>query len=574
MGNKICKANEPGAYAGTDALGRVLPNAAQSPLRPQKKVGIFYFLWQGQHGTDGPYDNTIISAKPGALESEEAWIAAGGSRTEAHFWGEPLFGYYTSDDEWVLRRHVEMLTDAGVDFLVFDTTNHVTYSTSALKLFKYLDEYQKQGWKVPQVAFYTNTESGETINWIYRDVYEAHPEYEGLWFRWTDGKPMIIGDINDPKLEPKPRDFFHFKPNQWPNEPRREDAFPWMEFDRLLTPDSVYGAPGEPKVMNVSIAQHCDTVRFSSTAWYGGNDHSRNWHNGANDKSPDAVQYGYNFAEQWDYAMEQDPDIVFVTGWNEWIAWRLDPVPGEPIVFCDCANIDNSRDSEPMKDGFGDNYYMQLISNIRRFKGLPEEENTSNAKMVTVDPTGSFDQWDCADITAVYHDFRGDTEHRDSFGYGGIHYQNDTGRNDFICAKTVQDEKNLYFYAETAADITAPADRWMSLLLNIGTASEENSWNGYQYIINRVAPVDGKAVIEKSVGGWNWEKVGELALRVEENKLMLVLPKAMLGIPEGSSLAAPIAFKWADNYQPDDIYSFYTDGDAAPIGRLNFVFEG
>ena len=61
-----------------------------------------------------------------------------------HHWGEPLFGYYTSDDEWVLRRHVEMLTDAGVDFLVFDTTNHTTYSAQALKLFKYLDVYKRQ----------------------------------------------------------------------------------------------------------------------------------------------------------------------------------------------------------------------------------------------------------------------------------------------------------------------------------------------------------------------------------------------------------------------------------------------
>lgn len=55
---------------------------------------------------------------------------------------------------------------------------------------------------------------------------------------------------------------------------------------------------------------------------------------------------------------------------------------------------------------------------------------------------------------------------------------------------------------------------------------------------------------------------------------MLVLPKALLGLPCGERLPAPIAFKWADNYQPDDIYSFYTDGDAAPIGRLNYVFEG
>ena len=94
MGNNTsCKANEPGAYAGTDALGRALPSAAQAPQRAGKKVGLFYFLWQGQHGTQGPFDNSVISKKPGATDSEEAWMAAGGSeRMVFNHWGEPLFG--------------------------------------------------------------------------------------------------------------------------------------------------------------------------------------------------------------------------------------------------------------------------------------------------------------------------------------------------------------------------------------------------------------------------------------------------------------------------------------------------
>ena len=31
---------------------------------------------------------------------------------------------------------------------------------------------------------------------------------------------------------------------------------------------------------------------------------------------------GRNFEEQWSYALEVDPEMVFVTGWNEWIAQR------------------------------------------------------------------------------------------------------------------------------------------------------------------------------------------------------------------------------------------------------------
>ncbi len=56
--------------------------------------------------------------------------SGGGNVGEFHFCSEPLFGYYTSDDEWVFRKHVQMLTDASVDFIVIDTTNTFTYSDS------------------------------------------------------------------------------------------------------------------------------------------------------------------------------------------------------------------------------------------------------------------------------------------------------------------------------------------------------------------------------------------------------------------------------------------------------------
>jgi hypothetical protein len=44
-----------------------------------------------------------------------------------HHWGESLFGYYLTDDEGVLRKHAQMLADAGVDVVVFDVTNQITY---------------------------------------------------------------------------------------------------------------------------------------------------------------------------------------------------------------------------------------------------------------------------------------------------------------------------------------------------------------------------------------------------------------------------------------------------------------
>ena len=65
------------------------------------------------------------------------------------------------------------------------------------------------------------------------------------------------------------------------------------------------------------------------------------------------MQYGYNFAEQWEFALANDPDLIFITGFNEWIAQRQPANASEPIVFVDNASMEASRDTEPMRGGYG-----------------------------------------------------------------------------------------------------------------------------------------------------------------------------------------------------------------------------
>lgn len=210
---------------GTDALGRRLPTDQEARARRRDRyVGLFYFLWLGQHGDDGPYDNSNILAKaPEAVHdaNHPLW----GPQYAYHFWGEPLFGYYSNDDPWVLRRHVQLLTNAGVDFLVFDTTNAVTYKQVYDPLFETLDGIRRQGFDVPKFAFYTNTRSGETIHKLYQDIYQPR-RYPELWFYWK-GKPLIIGDPE--QCDDEIRSFFTFRRNQWPNEPQKINGFPWIE---------------------------------------------------------------------------------------------------------------------------------------------------------------------------------------------------------------------------------------------------------------------------------------------------------------------------------------------------------
>lgn len=569
-----------GSFAATDDLGRALPlDNDVKDTRNNRKVGIFYFLWIGEHGTDGPYDISAIAQEhPEAVESEENWYAAGGGpRGDHHFWGKPLFGYYRSSDEWVMRKHLQMLTDAGVDFIVFDTTNGPTYDERMKQIIQIWHEYLEKGINVPKMSFYTNTASGQTLEHIFKNIYkneelhEKYPRLDELWFK-HDGKPMIIGIEAEASQEIK--EYFTFKESVWPNAGRCDNGFPWMEFNRSLTPESVYGRDGRKEVMNISVAQHSDTCRFSATAWYGANDMTRSWHNGANDTSENAILYGYNFAEQWEYAIEQDPEMVFVTGWNEWVAQRQPAgiIKNEPIWFVDCATYNCSRDVEPAGEVFGDNYYMQLCNYIRKYKGTPRRVYVGKEK--AIDIKGDFSQWEDTEITALYTDYSGDTADRDAKGFGSLEYKNYTGRNDFTRLKVCRDSRNLYFYAETAEDITPYTDEnWMTLFIK--TSNDTENWYGYNYAVNLEKSHGNKAALSKNSGGWNWTNICDVEMKVEANKMMIAIPKKVLNIADK---LVDIHFKWADNYQKNDkgeydINTFYCHGDAAPYGRMNYVYS-
>ncbi|MCL2349098.1 MAG: hypothetical protein FWC50_12665 [Planctomycetaceae bacterium] len=540
-----------GVYAGIDALGRTLPMTGEvPPLRGDRTVCLFYFLWQGQHGTAGPYNiSKIVAEHPEAIFDAEhpAW----GPVHAFHHWGEALFGYYTSDDTWVLRKHVQILTDAGIDFLIVDATNGSGYTTQALKLMAILDEYQKQGWNVPKIAFYTNSASGQTINQLYQAIYKKNL-YPNVWFHW-EGKPLIVGHPEECNDEIK--HFFRIKKSQWPNEGKyHNDGFPWIAFER---PQHVFkNANGENEIVNVSTAQHDGTIRFSSSAFYGDqSNHTKSFHNGKNDPEKDAVLYGYNFVEQFEFALKQDPKIIFITGWNEWIAMRFkNMAPNEPVGFVDLCDLNNNRDIEPMQDGYGDNYYMQMIDFVRQYKGVGPQQSGKKA---------------------IYRDYVNDTVDRDAAGYGTFHYTNKTGRNDIAEMQVTCDSSNICFEVKTVGPISPKTDpNWMTLFLNVDKPNGDMpNWEHYQFVINRVAPKENQAVLERSTGGWHWEQPATVDCNVDciadGNQMRIIVPRKLLGF---ENKPVELQFKWADNYQPDNLFSFYTDGDAAPLGRLNYVF--
>ena len=127
-----------------------------------------------------------------------------------------------------------------------------------------------------------------------------------------------------------------------------------------------------------------------------------------------------------------------------------------------------------------------------------------------------------------------------------------------------EDAQNVYFYVDTATPLSPSTDDgWMTLFLNVNQAKA-----GYDFCVNRLSPRDGKAVVEK-VTRDGYETLGRADIRFADNKLMLQVPKALLGIAG----KAAFTFKWADNYEDGNLLSFYKKGDSAPYGRLNWVYK-
>jgi hypothetical protein len=551
-------------WPAVDGLGRALPAPAEvGPPRKDRFVGIFYFLWHTPRGNGdpngrGPRDiSRIFAEDPQALEHPDSPLW--GPMGWPHYWAQPLYGYYQSADPWVLRRHAQLLSDAGIDTLIFDTTNAATYPEVYHALCEVFTQIRKEGGHTPQIAFMLNTRAGETADRIYHDLYEPG-HYRDLWFIWQ-GKPLMICDPAQASANVK--SFFTLRAAHWPftlvNTPYAwhwESAYP-----------QVYGYtddPGKPEQVNVAVAQNLRASDAKVNNMSAGNARGRSFHDGAEDRTPGAVDWGYNFAEQWKRAIELDPPFVMVTGWNEWIAGRFGQA-GKSVVFVDQFNQEFSRDIEPMKGGHADNYYYQLVANVRRYKGVPPIPAASEPK--TIDIAGSFEQW--KEVKPEFLDDVGDTAPRDHDGVGGLHYADHSGRNDLVAMKVARDEKNVYFYARTRGAITPHTDlNWMWLLINVD-GNWTNGWEGYDLIVNRTIEDDHTTWLEKSSGGWNWQKVSKIQYRVAGNQLQLSIPRAALGLKDGP---VTLNFKWSDNIQHSgDITDFYISGDVAPEGR--FVFR-
>ena len=714
-------------WVATDGLGRRLPTAAEvGPRRNDRTVAIFFFLWHCNYykGTsyEGPFDiSKMLEKDPDLMKHPDSPMF--GPFGRFHHWGEPLLGYYIGTDKSVYRRHAQWLTDAGVDAIIFDTTNGPTYDENYMTLLDAFAEHEAAGGKAPKIAFMCpfahvptgrNTLRGSVVRRLWEKLYKpgVHPE---LWFRW-DGKPLIlsyptycdgdplllldaIGDIrkdeklrhadrlevgrvlaqsfevnrpfirvsaatptwrsrtpcsvrmtlkrdggivaeqivdnifdnnmtpivlkqsappgryvlelsdpvgtvgwwtrlggehrgafvdgkpvggfrhlkveqDDPEAERMKRFFTFRSPDSGcgyhHDRPTKNGAWAWSEsYPQIMH----YDPDGHDEMVAVSVALNATASKGPVPMNCGQGVIGRRWHDGASDPDPVAIDRGTCFQEQWNRALELDPRLVFVTGWNEWIMTRIRNWCGWEIPagnFVDQYCPEFSRDIEPVRGYWGDAFYWQLAANIRRYKGAREVPRVESGPIVV---DGRFADW--RTVEPEFRDDAGDPVSRDHEGWGAAGpYVDHSGRNDIVAAKVSRSASgDLAFYVRTRESMTSPGKDWMRLFID-ADRDASTGWMGYDFMVERDGDRSVLRAYDFSKGGFAWSSaVASADCAFAGCEMELSLPYSGFN---GRLVLDGFDFKWEDNcIQAFDWTDFALHGDAAPNGRFNYraVFE-
>lgn len=464
-----------------------------------------------------------------------------------------------------------MLSDADADVIIFDTTNPpFTFKKSYMALCEEYRKIRSEGNRTPQIAFLCPFwDPSVVIKTLYDDFY-SKGTFKELWFQWK-GKPLIMADP-DKIADPEIKKFFTFRkpiPSYFTG-PSAPGQWGWLE---VYPQHAFRDEKNRIEQVTVGVAQNAVGSELSAMSHRDGA-MGRSWHKGARDMSANAVAYGHNFAEQWSHALELDPEFVFITGWNEWVAGHFDKwykYTGKDSYYPDAIFVDQydheySRDVEPMKGGHMDSYYYQMVGSIRRFKGVPKAAAPSGSKAITID--GHFSDW--KDVLPEYRDTIGDTARRDHKGYGETRYVDNSGRNDFVVSKVAYDETNIYFYVKTRDNITPHSDKnWMLLFID-SDHNHATGWEGYDYVVNSHV-TDSDETSLKKISEGKWLTVAHPAYRVNGKEMEIQISRS--AVTQDVSNGIAFDFHWADNIQKHDIIEFAVSGDSAPNRRFSYRYE-
>lgn len=388
-------------WVASDALGRVMPSFEEvGPVKQDQRrvTGIFYITWhtQGLANLEKPYraDVTRILQLDTAARLDarhELWY------TNSYHWGEPEMGYFLSQDEYVIRKDMSMLADAGIDVLVMDVTNAVRYWDEWEVTFTTMQKMKAEGNKVPQFIFWAF--NGPVIS-VVQDLYDRiykEGRYRDLWFYW-DGKPLLLYNGNptvdangkgvknpnphyeaaaktdpahphygDPDYaEPhyldytrEVKEFFTLRTMWWGYYEWAGKRFVGTEDNwsfgysmadpkvKALKPEELLSTHnGRREQAAVTPAQHPVTMTKENMGV------GKSWSRQSGEPKLNAYDlpgptyvpwlgktvenpegYGIYFQERWDEALAANPEFLYINDWNEWTAGKYQSDDGKPTPW-------------------------------------------------------------------------------------------------------------------------------------------------------------------------------------------------------------------------------------------------
>ena len=380
-------------WVATDAIGRAMPDFSEvgAVKNDQRRVvGIFYITWHGQElaKLKGPWDGDvtkILLQDPNArLDAKHPLWTQG-----TYHWGEPEMGYFLSQDEWVIRKDMSMLADAGVDVLVMDVTNAVRYWDEWDVTFGVMQKMIAEGNKVPKFCFWAF--NGPVIT-VVQDLYDRiykEDKFRDLWFYW-DGKPLLLYnsrpdfDANqgglqhknphyDPDAKTNPmnphyndpdyceefyldytkavKEFFTLRNMWWGyykwggkryigTEDNWSFGYSLAEPEvKAMKPEELLSThQGQREEAAVTPAQHPVTMTKENMGV------GKSWSRATGQPALDEYDmpgptyvpwldktvnnptgYGIYFQERWDEAIAANPQFLYINDWNEWTAGKYQP---------------------------------------------------------------------------------------------------------------------------------------------------------------------------------------------------------------------------------------------------------
>lgn len=290
-------------------------------------VGLFVHTWHA------------VSPSPRRVQTETSLF-----EKTWYWWGRPAWGdgdldRYSWSDDSMIDYHVDNWKALGVDFVFLDFTNgtQLQIMEGAHALCRRLAA-RGDG---PKVAWWIRDPSDAPL--FRREFYDRYPS---LPFRWR-GKPLLLvrgegGRGGDGRPPPG----LGWATARWCWGLLGPAAGSMWSFKEARTDPPAYVHDGRAE--HVGLAFATQATHMTTPA-------GRRCRDG-----------GDFFDAQLEHARGLAPQVVTITGYNEWMAINLG-APRDP-VFTDLWGPDCSHDIEPMKGGHGDAYFRQARRAVAAIK--------------------------------------------------------------------------------------------------------------------------------------------------------------------------------------------------------------